>query len=438
MLSIGDQENLASVQQNAAAGKALNQNLRGLQPKTPANRPPKTPFRQPQHDENRAFTIKNGIGAAGGNENVLRTRQKDGKQNQESFVTPLGPRIRAPLGNKTTNAKGQAFQTPAPILQTTKPLRTVKRPSTARRSAKAKINVASTEPVKNDVLSVEEDDVPEIEYCPPPPIELPDPPEEFGYDQSFPEFQGQNYCRGFEEVFFQNTREEDQRRRKEYELRCKQFDEDVERQILESLNDFPDPDAEADRQVERMLEAGPKSQASKASNPNTVRARNAAEALNQPSLPSNIMRPTASSLQKTKKKPAFSVLSSKHASNQDAEAMPHRSPARDVSRNTIGFPKARKAPSIIPLGSSRISANDSNDVLSVVTQSDIHPARFRELYGEPPVGSDMWLRLQSHELLMRQLADEEQDDAAEQLEQFELFHHEGTDDDDIFQLPMAA
>src|SRR5437868_3206962 len=106
-----------------------------------------------------------------------------------------GPRTRAPLGVKTTNAKGQAFQTPGPAQPTKKPDET-KRPPSTRKSIKSKIMVAPVEKAEADLLVVEEDDVPDIEYAPPPPVELPDPPEVFEYDQSFPQFQGSNFCRG--------------------------------------------------------------------------------------------------------------------------------------------------------------------------------------------------------------------------------------------------
>lgn len=81
----------------------------------------------------------------------------------------IGPRTRAPLGVKTTNAKARAFQTPAPIQATVRPEKTLKKASTVRRSVKSKIRVALPEPVEADLLSKEpESDVSDIEYCPPP------------------------------------------------------------------------------------------------------------------------------------------------------------------------------------------------------------------------------------------------------------------------------
>ena len=72
MLALRDQENLVHAHQTTAAGKPLNQNIRGLQPKTPGNL--KTPFRPSRNDENRPLTLKNG----------------PSKLDKNAFVTPLG------------------------------------------------------------------------------------------------------------------------------------------------------------------------------------------------------------------------------------------------------------------------------------------------------------------------------------------------------------
>lgn len=91
MLALRDQENLVHANQTTAAGKA---SYRGLQPKTPSNRPTKTPFGKALNDENKpvGFNVKNtGLkGVSKGTENILQTTKKDGKTDKTSFVTPLG------------------------------------------------------------------------------------------------------------------------------------------------------------------------------------------------------------------------------------------------------------------------------------------------------------------------------------------------------------
>ena len=80
--------------QQAAAGKPLNQGIKQLQPKTPGNRAPKTPFKVALNDENvtagfpgQKAALKN---ISKGNENVLQTNKKDGKLEKNAFVTPSG------------------------------------------------------------------------------------------------------------------------------------------------------------------------------------------------------------------------------------------------------------------------------------------------------------------------------------------------------------
>jgi len=94
MLAARDQENLVHGQQAAAASKPLNQGARQLAPKTPANRPPKTPFKLPLNDENGAAALgggKLGLNTVGrGNENILMTGKKGGQGDKNAFVTPMG------------------------------------------------------------------------------------------------------------------------------------------------------------------------------------------------------------------------------------------------------------------------------------------------------------------------------------------------------------
>lgn len=71
----GNNENAIYEQQQAAAAKPLNQSIRGLAPKTPANKAPKTPF-----------------GKTGNNENAQhdfgKTNGKGAKAERNAFMTP--------------------------------------------------------------------------------------------------------------------------------------------------------------------------------------------------------------------------------------------------------------------------------------------------------------------------------------------------------------
>ena len=348
----------------------------------------------------------------------------------------IGPRNRAPLGVKTTNAKARAFQTPAPPQQTIKQQKSLQRPSTGRRSAKAKITIAPTQPVETDVLATiedDDDDVPDIEYAPPPPIELPDPPMEFPYDQDFPQLQGANLFRGYNEVY--GSPKDDEGR----SIRLKKEEEEyescmaamMEQDILKRVREieFPDPDNE----VEAMIAAGPKKRTTD-SKVNTVRARSAAAALSQSVAPSSAMKETASSLQK-KKKPGFPVLGSKPQTFSVTSSQMRNTAATAVSKNTIGYPKAAKPRSIIPKGEQSLKYTMPTQ-LQTVDQRSIHPARFLELYGEPPIESEMWFRLQDHRRLEQSFRDEEDKELSDNLFGTDFFPVGGNDEEELFQLPM--
>lgn len=94
MLASRDQENLVHAYQTTAAGKPLNQSLRGLQPRTPSNKAPKTPFRVAYNDENKPIALngqKSALKDVGkGNGNTLQGIKKDGKSDKCAFVTPIG------------------------------------------------------------------------------------------------------------------------------------------------------------------------------------------------------------------------------------------------------------------------------------------------------------------------------------------------------------
>lgn len=332
------------------------------------------------------------------------------------------------MGVKTTNAKAQAFQT-------VKPEKTNKRPSTARKSVKSKITVAPSEPVQSDVLAVDGDDVPEVEYCPPAPVPLPDPPEEFDYDQTFPQFKGANLCRGWEEIYLDEPKDEHgvPLRVKDFEEKSARYDREVERQIEESLRNMPDLGADLDKQVDAMIAAGPRDKRSGESKVDTVRARGAANALSHSKEPSAATKPTSSSLQKTKKKPAFAVLNSQKMPTSTNPSFMRNAAVGAVSKNTIGFPRARHAPSILPPKHKQSAGKTNPHASETPNQSDIHPARFRELYGEPPEGSEMWLRLREHELLMGDVDDNLANDLFEGgLDEL------AEEDDEVFQLPMPS
>ena len=90
MLAARDQENLVHGQQTVAASKPLNQGTRGLQPKTPGNKYPKTPLKIPLNDEN----APGGFGGKSGKGKGLENLATGGKN---AFITPMGMQTAPPL-----------------------------------------------------------------------------------------------------------------------------------------------------------------------------------------------------------------------------------------------------------------------------------------------------------------------------------------------------
>lgn len=102
---------------------------------------------------------------------------------------------------KTTNAKAKAYQTPAPLTIDNHVEKTLQKTSPRLRRPKVKIH--QPEPVAQD----ESEEEPEIEHVPPKEIPLPDHPSDddetgFGPDKTFPQFEGQNFTRGYPSVYF--------------------------------------------------------------------------------------------------------------------------------------------------------------------------------------------------------------------------------------------
>lgn len=85
--------------------------------------------------------------------------------NQPLTLCSIGPRNRAPLGMKTTNAKTKAFQTPAPA--STDGDQGKNNQSASTRKPKPKISHPETTKLEDILADKEALDQREIEYMPP-------------------------------------------------------------------------------------------------------------------------------------------------------------------------------------------------------------------------------------------------------------------------------
>ncbi|KAK0882148.1 hypothetical protein LTR87_004103 [Friedmanniomyces endolithicus] len=292
-------ENAIYEQQTAAAAKPLNQGVKGLAPKTPGYKAPKTPFKGPSNDENAAF----GNGKTGGKakDGGLFGQGKGGKVDQSAFVTPAGPRTRAPLGNKTTNAKATLLQTPAGT--TTKPSA---QPTSPRlRRGKVKIHTALSDPLDNG------NEEREIEYMAPRGVPLPDHPDDWPHDRTYPQFEGENLTRGWWAEFG-----------------CGDFDEKVKQ-------------VEA-RQRTRQA-AGKVRSAAVERHPATIRARGAASALSTAALPKQRSTPgfAAPTAAAKARLPTAPVVKRSLSTHTTAPGNMRHTVAKVASNTTLGYSKGR-------------------------------------------------------------------------------------------------
>ncbi|KAK7757247.1 hypothetical protein SLS62_000796 [Diatrype stigma] len=158
---------------------ARNQeHLRGLQAKTPGARYPKTPIKVPLNDENAAHVVGGAKGnltgrsRSRGNENALTSKAVKGID-KSNFVTPMQPRSRAVLGDKTTNVKARALQ-PANVKSAVRSIEKshAKAPTTVQPKAKQPQAEIQKLVVHAEETEHQNDDN-EVEYCPPKPKDLP-------------------------------------------------------------------------------------------------------------------------------------------------------------------------------------------------------------------------------------------------------------------------
>ncbi|KAF2630682.1 hypothetical protein BU25DRAFT_488842 [Macroventuria anomochaeta] len=337
-LAAHDQENAVRNLQVGPGGKPLNAGAKSFGSKTPGNKAPKTPYKVPLNDEN-MFT-KGGKGDGKGN--LLVTTKKGGKLDASAFVTPAGPRNRAPLGAKTTNAKGKAFQTPAPLGSSAKTLKA----SPRLRRPKVKVHQPEAE-------AESEDDVPEIEYMPPKEIPLLDDMDDYlPRDWDFSVLSGENAMRGITSAYH-NPIEDDGRTKGQRE-----FEESLERDRKKRDEEFDKmfaaqiakDDAESKRYfgIKEPKKEAPKptvkatSTVRPATGLSTMRARSAAAAL---ALPDRSTPRFGASTAAAKARVPTGLVSGKKTPRPLAEptAARHARHASAVvsSKSTIGYAQGR-------------------------------------------------------------------------------------------------
>jgi uncharacterized protein YnzC (UPF0291/DUF896 family) len=230
------------------------------------------------------------------------------------------------------------------------------------------------------------------------------------YDTTFPQFKGSNLGRGWETLYDDREVGDDGLTRKEREEKeaNEAYDKHVEELIKKSLDDIEpldeaSTDVTATKVPPRLANIKTKRSVDRAIP--TIKSRTAAGALAlQPRKAAVPVKPRASAIPKTRL-PSVLAARKKTPPPSNPSSMRHTA-AVASSKTTLGYSKGRKVSSVLRQTPQKDRATDkppSNSILS--------PERYMMLYGEPPFGSEMWLRCKAAGCF-----DPEPDDAQDQLE----------------------
>ncbi|KAL8996685.1 MAG: hypothetical protein Q9169_003857 [Polycauliona sp. 2 TL-2023] len=414
MLAARDQENLVHGHQAAAAGKPLNQGIKQLAPKTPGNKTAKTPIRLTLNDENGATAFGGGKKAVGqSHENSIFGGKKGGVENR-AFVTPLGPRNRAPLGAKTTNAKARAFQTPAPAQNENDVGKTVRK-SVSARKPKPKTSHPETTKLEDILADKEALEEREIEYMPPTAKEVSYCPDDDLPELDLSAFQGPHRLAGWYEHFANQPDSNGlsfiQRQEMEEKLTSEYLDRKGEAEIqlamdIEPMSCTCDPECWGDEckqnpirkkaaqeaykksmaDLEEMIH-GPSKKPTKARGPTVSTSKAAATAL------SNTKRPVLAA--KAQQKSIAPVKRSMPILSRNKKTPPPTNPSEmrhaaavAASKTTMGYSKGRATSATMR---KTVLPGKENQGPEVVPDYSLPPGAFIKRYGVPRYGSEKWL-----------------------------------------------
>ncbi|KAL8687929.1 MAG: hypothetical protein Q9218_006032 [Villophora microphyllina] len=429
MLAARDQENLVHGHQAAAAAKPLNQGIKQLPPKTPGNKPTKTPLRVPLNDENGGGLFGGGKKTvAKGNENTIFGPSKGGKLESKAFITPMGmrqsvpntsflkglsltlhptgPRNRAPLGMKTTNAKTKAFQTPALDVDQGK---TIQKGASTRKP-KPKVSQPETTKLEDILADKEALDEREIEYMPPKPKDLPDYPDDH-YALDLSVLQGPDKLAGWMD-HFKDAEGLTYVERKAMEE--KRLDEWLDQKQIADIQLAGDsqptscvcePECwgdECKESIARRKEAqetynkiiaeigayppGNHQKPKKARAPSAATSKAAAAALSTTKRPVPNTKTTKPSV--LGKKPTFSLSNNKKTVLPTNPSEMRHAAAVAASKTTMGYSKGRSTSTAMRKPA---LPGKENQALEIKPDYHLAPVLFIQKYGVPRYGSNKWL-----------------------------------------------
>ncbi|PNY18313.1 Uncharacterized protein TCAP_07573 [Tolypocladium capitatum] len=375
-----DQENLEHSHQ--AASKQV--------PKTPGARYPKTPvgFR---NDENArtAFAGKTAVGGGATKPGGIDRLTVKGTGQRQAMVTPMGEaRSRAPLGNKTTNAKARPGQS-AGVKDIVKEIEKTQAKLTIVQKPKPKpVDLAPIKFAIKPDKGEPSDDEDEPEYAPPQPAPLP-------YESdvlpagglTFEGLKKENFLKGFYEHFHNPVDEngvsrEEKKFDEEMQAVLKKADERNERDTAElgwNIDDVAETATAIRRKPEshRATEPAPGKTLKRvtAKNPPTISSRRAASALaiQSDNQKATAIKPTL--INKPARRPLAALIPGNRLANPATMApatSASNSAGEAASRTTIGYNKGRTASSMIHPREGSVG-NRPNQPINTVGSRDANP-----------------------------------------------------------------
>ncbi|WYZ38926.1 hypothetical protein EsH8_III_000840 [Colletotrichum jinshuiense] len=336
---------------NAAQATRLAPGKGQMAPKTPGARYPKTPLRIPLNDENAPGAGKSALAPkSNANGNIQVTAKK------QSLVTPSETRARAPLGNKTTNAKTRTNQN----LGGKDVEKTQTKPTTTKKLKQRSPSVGPLKlEVRNDQASPAEE--PDVEYAPPPAKDLPYESDVFPNGVlTFEGLKPENLLKGYYNHFYNpmgedGVRLQDRHHQEKLQKALKESDERILRDIQQmdwSVSDVPETAAFSQRKAVAPVPnptAGKRTVGGALKYPPTIASRKAATALSM-STGSTMRQKRVAEQKPTARKPITSLLPRTRLARAPvtSKSTPAESAMGEAaSRNTLGYTKGRSASSFV-------------------------------------------------------------------------------------------
>lgn len=192
------------------------------------------------------------------------------------------------------------------------------------RRAKIKIHEAQT--------ALEDQDIErEVEFAPPPEIPLPDHPDDWPADRTYPQFEGQNLTNGWYSEFCEQAEDDGEGIMEDLRQKLKKIEEhNMKKQQQQQLTKKP---AAVKRSPMQKTARDPLS----GKPAQSLTARGAASALSKPSSTMRFAAPTAA----TKSKAPSKIESKKSEPSPAAQGNARHIAAKVASNSTLGYSKGR-------------------------------------------------------------------------------------------------